>query len=220
MLFSLFDETGYAYLNIELGKNMVINYLNKFYFTNKKYELNKDLLGLIYNFGRIFNYSNVIIYHNYNSFNQFENNYSKESTIFLSYYLFNYSIYNYIKFNKKFIDIDPFITYKVGYWYLDNYFNKAINNEIINQIPDDLKLCKNNKELLIKLIENYFYLYHKIIELMDYNIFSNTYVIFNIYEKLLSENLIENFKPDLDYTINKIKDDNFNLIYKQPIRRR
>ena len=56
---------------------------------------------------------------------------------------------------------------------------------------------------------------------MDINIFSNSYVIYNIYEKLLSENLIENFKPNFDHIINSIEDNkNYKLIYRQPIKRK
>jgi len=219
MMFSLFDDSGYPYLNIELGKTMVINYLNKLYYSNQKYEITEDLLGIIYNFGRIFNYTKVIIYHNYTSFFQFKDNYSNNTKMFLSFNLFNFSLYNYLKFKIKFLDFDPFITYKIGYWYLDDYFNKPIDDNIINKIPDDLKIYKTNRELFINIIEKYFYLYFKIIESLDNNIFNNTYVVFNIYEKLLSENLIDNFKPDFEYTLDKFDDDNYKLIFRQPVRR-
>jgi hypothetical protein len=220
MMFSLFDDSGYPYLNIELGDKLVINYLNKFYFTNQKYEINKELLDLIYHFGRIFNYSDAIIYHNFCSFYIFEKNYSEEHKLLLSFNLFNYSIYNYLKSNKKFLDIDPFINYKLGYFYLDNYFNKIIDDKIKIKLPNDFKLLKTNRELFINLIEYHFDLYSKIIELIDNRIFYDSYVTFNIYEKLLSENLIENFKPNLDHSIDDIKDFNYQLVYRQPIRRK
>ena len=44
LLISIYEE-GYPYLNIECGNELVVNYINQFYFYNEtKKELNEELL--------------------------------------------------------------------------------------------------------------------------------------------------------------------------------
>jgi hypothetical protein len=62
-------------------------------------------------------------------------------------------------------------------------------------------------------------LYPKIISLLDKNIISNNYVVYNIYDRLLAEGLADNFKPSIEHTYEDAIDDNFKLIFRQPIRR-
>jgi hypothetical protein len=114
--------------------------------------------------------------------------------------------------------MNPFITYSLGYWYLDEYFNKKVTEDIIDKLPPELKTIKNNKELLIEIIEKYFYLYPKVLSLMDKNIIKNNYILFNIYDRMVAEGVADNFKP-LEHTNNDNIDDNFKLIFRQPIRR-
>ena len=214
ILFSIFDDNGYPYLNIELGNDMVINYLNTMYFCNSNID-NKDIdnnmLDLVYHFGRIFYYKTSIIFH---KFSQFNNNNDK---LFTQFSHFNNTIYDYLKHNKKYLD-NMFTTYNLGYWYLDEYFSKKSDDNIMERIPQEHNI-KTNKDLLILVIEKYFYLYPKIIELMDKNIFSNQYITFNIYDKLVVDGLVENFIPSISYANDDIMDDDFKLIFRQPIRR-
>jgi len=211
ILFSIFDKDGYPYLNIELGNDMVINYLNKMYFANNNIDIDENTIDLVYHFGRIFYYKTSIIFHKFSQFNIID------KQLFTYFSHFNNTIYNYLKNNKKYLD-NEFIDYKLGYWYLDEYFSKKPEDNILERIPDNNNI-KTNKDLFILVIEKYFYLYPKIIELMDMNIFSNQYEIFNIYDKLVVDGLIDNFIPSISYTTDDIIDEDFKLIFRQPIRR-
>ncbi len=220
MLFTIFDSNGYPQLNIELGSQLVINYLNSMYFNSiSDNKISDDTLELIYHFGRIFYYKNAIIFHDYRSFSSFNKNYPESSNVFLSMSLFNNSIYTYLKSDTKYLESNPFINYDVGYWYLDEFFNKSLDATILDKLPDELKKSKNNKELFIECVEKYFYFYPKLIYLLDRNIFKNTYVTFNIYDKLIAEGLADNFKPNIEHTNDDAIDDTFKLIFRQPIRR-
>jgi hypothetical protein len=216
MLFSLFDENFCPYLNIELGQELVINFLNKYFigFTDKK--IDNDILDLIYNFGRIFYYKTAKLFHEHITFSAFEANYPITNKVFLETNLFNKTIYDYLKSNIKIFASEPFIDYPVGYWYLDEYFNNSVDKEIINKYQVNYK---NNKELFIDIVEKNFSLYSRIIELMDINIFKNSFVIFNIYDKIVAEGLGNVFKPNLEYTNDDNIDESFKLIFRQPIRR-
>jgi hypothetical protein len=217
-LLSIFDEFGYPYLNIELGQFLAINYLNKLYFGENILDFNKDkdIIDLIFHIGRIFYYKSALIWHKYNSFIEFNNNYSTNINIFLHMGLYNDTIYRYLKYNEEFISSNPFISFDIGYWYLDEYFNKSIS--MIN-IPEELIKCKNNKELYIEIVEKYFNFYPKMLEQMDKNIISKAYVKFDIYEKLKADGIIENFKPYIEHSKSDILDDDFKLVFRQPIRR-
>jgi len=219
MLFSLFDSSGYPYLNIEFGNQMVINYLNSIYYISNEHEnlnlnIDNDILDLLSYLGKILNYKTCIIYHKFSSFNKFSNNYTNSDKLFLSMNLFNETLYLYAKNNIKYLDFNPFINYNLGYWYLDDFFNKEPDN-----LPNELKNITNNKELFIQIIEKYFYFYPKFIQQIDKNILKNLYVIFNIYDKLVADGITDTFKPILDYNNENIPDDNFKLIFRQPIRR-
>ena len=218
ILFSVFDTNGYPYLNIELGQELVVNYLNTMYFAmyfanNNKNIINNDICDLIYHFGRIFYYKDAIIFHEYTMFNKFDNN------IFQYLSLFNNTIYEYVKNNKKYLDYN-FIEYKTGYWYLDEYFSKKPDNNIMDKLPQEIhKEIKTNKDLLIIIIEKYFYLYPKIVEMMDRNIFTNSYCNYNIYDRLVVDNYADNFIPSISYTNDDNIDNDYKLIFRQPIRR-
>lgn len=223
MLFSLFDSNGYPYLNIELGQEMVINWINKLYFGNNNMVLDDKLMNLIYQFGRIFYYKSAIIFHNYSSFDKFKDSYDESKRIFLNMNLFNETIYSYLTTGAKYLsnlsNFNPFINYNLGYWYLDEYFNKLIDRTNGDKLPDSFKDIKTNKELYIKTIEKSFYFYPKLIESIDKNIIKNDFVTFNIYDKLVAEGLGDNFKPNIEYTNEDIIDSDFKLIFRQPIRR-
>jgi hypothetical protein len=219
ILFFLMDSNGYPYLNMELGNELVINYLNTLYFKNNNGILHniEDFIDLIYSIGKLFYYKNALIFNEYKSFVEFNSNYPETNHIFLAQNLYNSSLYKYLKTQTK-TSTNPFITYSLGYWYLDEYFNKKVIEDIIDKVPLELKNVKNNKELLIEIIEKYFYLYPKVLSLMDRNIIKNNYTQYNIYDKMVAEGVADNFKP-MDHTNDDNIDDNFKLVFRQPIRR-
>jgi hypothetical protein len=224
ILFSLVDSNGYPYLNIELGKEMVVNYLNKIFLGNGK-ELDNNVLDLIYNFGKIFYYKNAKIFHEFKSFDNYKNNYDQSIQIFLNMNLYNNSIYSYLTKGIKYLEFNPFINYNLGYWYLDNYFNKFIDENIITKLPENIRSLithennLKNKDLFIKCIDQEFNYYPKLLEIIDTNIIKNDYVTFNIYDKLVTEGFADKFKPTIEYTNESDMGNDFKLIFRQPIRR-
>ena len=212
ILISIFNTDGYPYINIELGNELVVGYLNTFYLGNNNMEIDNDILEIISHFGRIFYYKNAKIYHNYKS--------PIGDTIFSNFNQYNHTIYTYLKTKKQYLQFSPFIQYDVGYWYLDEYFNKHINDDILKKLSSlNLKNIKTNKDLYIYLIEEQFYFYPKISEMMDRNINTNTFVTFNIYDKLVAEGVANNFNENISYDMMDNIDDDFKLIFRQPIRR-
>ena len=207
ILFSIFDENGYPWLNIELGQKLVINYLNQFYFGFNNNNINDDTLELISYFGKIFHYKNALIYHKYNSFNILY-----KDNMYSNFYLFNNSLYDYLKLKKQYLSFNPFISYEIGYWFLDEYFNKKTESTIINNV-------KTNKDLFLNTCNNKFEYYFKMCSLLNSNIINKPYVIFNIYDKLQSTGENMNFKPNIEYTEDNVLDQDFKLIFRQPIRR-
>jgi len=197
MLFSIIDENGYPFLNIELGNQLVINYLNQFYYGDNNYDINKDYLELIYYFGKIFHYKEALIFHKHNS-----SSFLIKNNIFASFNLFNETLYYYLKNGNKYLSFDPFINYKIGYYYLDEYFNK-----------------KNNKELFINTCETRFEYYNKMCSLIDNDIINKPYVIFNIFDKLQANGDTHSFRPNIEYSEDNVSDQDFKIIFRQPIRR-
>jgi hypothetical protein len=213
LLLSIYDTQGYPYLNIELGKEMVVNFLNKYYFkSTNNIKLDNDILDLVLELGSIFHYKEAIIFHEYNNYIKFND------TVFSYMNQYNNSMYMYLKTGVKFLD-SSFTNYNIGYWYVDEYFSKNINENIRNRLPDSMKELNTMKELFIKIVETDFNLYNIIIDLMDSNIFKKSYIVYNIYDRLLAENRANNFKPSIEYNNNNELDDNFKLIFRQPIRR-
>jgi hypothetical protein len=168
--------------------------------------------------GRIFYYKSAIIFHNYTNFDSFKLNYDTDQKIFLSMKLFNNSIYQYLKNGKKYLEFDSFINYELGYWYLDEYFNKNISIDLEEKLPFDKKF-KTNKELFIESIEKNFNYLEKLNEQIDKNIIKNNWVKYNIYERLVAEGINDSFRLDLEYNDENQLDDTFKLIFRQPIRR-
>jgi hypothetical protein len=212
----ILDDIGYPYLNIELGQQMVVNYLNTLYYGANNTNINDNIINLIYHIGRIFNYKNALIWHNYKTFIEFKQNYNTDTHQFLHMRLYNDTIYKYLKHKDEYISQNSFISFEIGYWYLDEYFNKNIT---MTNLPDELKQSKTNKDLYIDIVEKRFDLYAKMMEQLDENIITKSYVTFNIYEKLKADGLIKYFKPDMEYSKSDILDDNFKLTFRQPLRR-
>ena len=207
ILFSIFDENGYPSFNIELGNTLVVNYLNQFYFGENNKEIDKNDLDIIYYFGKIFHYQQALIYHKYTTFSVLIKN-----NIFTSFNLFNKTLYDYLKHGKKYLEFDTFITYDIGYWYLDEYFNKKTESSIIENV-------KTNKDLFINTCESKFEYYNKMCSLLDSNIINKPYVTFNIFDKLQANSENKFFRPNIEYSEDNIIDQDFKVIFRQPIRR-
>ena len=214
IMFSVFDENGYPFINIELGNKLVINYLNRFFYYKTKQDLDSKHLDLILEFGRIFNYKKCIIFNNFNNFANI-NMYTKNMFLYTSFY--DNTLYDYIISNKIYLK-DPYITYESGYWKLDDFLKKEPENDIINKLPEKFKKIKTNSKLILDLIEKDFYLYLKVINNFDTDIFNNCYVVYNMYEKLVSQKRIE-YVHNMNYTDEEDMDDNYKLVFRQPIRR-
>jgi hypothetical protein len=194
-----FDNNGYPLISIELGNDIVVNFINQYYFYNEKETINEDkLLQIVLELGKIFSYKKAIIYHDYKNFVDFKNNYYKSQEMFLYINHYDFTLYNYLKNKKK-----PFSK---------ELFYKT------NLLDIDLLLNQNNKlkEKLIDSIEKDFNQYHQIVN--EYKLNKLNFGVFNIYEKLLSEGKV-NVMYDLDYDEVSKPDDILDLIYRQPIRR-
>ena len=70
---------------------------------------------------------------------------------------------------------------------------------------------------MINVIEFNFNYYLKTI--LDTKILNNDFIIFKIHDKLVAEGKYENYKPDIIFSEDEIRDDNYELIFRQPIRR-
>lgn len=194
-----FDNNGYPLISIEMGNELVVNYINQYYFYNEKEDINeKKLLEILLELGKTFSYKKALIYHNYKNFIDFKNNYYKSQEMFLYINHYDFTVYDYLK-NKK----------------------KAFSNELFYKsslLDIDLLLNQNNKlkEKLIDSIEKDFNQYHQLVN--EYKLNKLNFGVFNIYEKLLSEGKIS-VMYDLEYDEVSKPDDVLDLIYRQPIRR-
>lgn len=211
LLICIYDN-GYPYLNIECGKEMVINYINKFYYYgNTKVELNNDILQIILEIGRIFYYKEAKIFPIYRNFSKFT--YNENHKIFLYTHFYNHTIYDYAKNKNKCVN-DPFLKNNIGWSGTDNLLNQKLDDEI----KEKFNLTQNIiRDALIYIIEHNFILYDNFVDLLK--IETNYYFIYEIYEKLNNQNRIESFKPDIFYDDDDKYEDDFKLIFKQPIRR-
>jgi hypothetical protein len=203
-------ENGYPYLNIECGKELIINYVNQYYFYNEhKTELDERHLNIILEIGRLFNYKEAKIYYNYRNFSEF----SKDDENYIFYYthFYNHSLYNLAKYNKKYLDYN-FVKNNIGWYLLKDILNSKLSNEIKKKF--NLKVSTIG-DGLIYIIENEFFNYKKYIEMVELN--KDYYLIYEIFEKLNNENRITNFKSELLY--NEDYGNEYKTIFRQPIRR-
>ena len=194
-----FDKNGYPLMFIELGKELVFNHINQYYFYDSKEEINeKQLIELLIKLGKIFNYKKAIVYHTYSNYKDFKDNYyaSEESFLYINHY--NKTLYEYLKTGKKPFSSEPF--YKSSLNDIDIIINKySLKNKIIDTI------------------EHNFYEYNTLIN--QYEEFNKkNYDIFNINEKLISSGEID-IIVDLEYDNEDNKDENLELIYRQTTRR-
>ena len=208
LLISIY-ENGYPYLNIECGKELVVNYINQFYFYGKsRQELNEDLLDIVLEIGRIFYYKNAKIISSYKNFSSFSSN------TFAYTYFYNDTLYDYLKNKNKYLSY-PFIKNNFGWFKIDQIFNSTDVTELNKILGLNLK---TKKEIFIYICENNFILYDKMFELININI-KELFFNFEIYEKLSSQNRLStsliniNLDDEDDYGFD------FKLIFRQPIRR-
>ena len=146
--------------------------------------------------------------------------------------LYNHSFYDYLKnkniFYKKIIEGKNLEKYseifemKYGYWKIDKLKSKEIPEIIINKFDKRKISSKNLHEFIIEIIENNF-LFYKTLEEYYSDIFNDLYldVDVSLYLKKSGKTKAPNFFYRKDQYSQNIadKDDNFNLIFNQPIKR-
>ena len=206
-----FDKDGNLSLVIELGKEMIVNYMNQFYFYMNKEQLDEKLIiELVTDLGLKLSYKSAKIYNNFTNFNEFKTNYYSNQEIFLYLNHYDNTIYQYIKNKKKPYSFETFYKYK--FRNLDSKLDVKLNS------GDAVKFNFNGtiKELLIETIEKRFYQYSAIIKYFELEEFS--YGELNIFEKLISQGRIETML-ELAYSDEKEDDEIFKLVYRQPLRR-
>lgn len=206
-----FDKDGNLSLVIELGKEMIVNYMNQFYFYMNKEQLDeKFIIELVTDLGLKLSYKSAKIYNNFTNFNEFKTNYYSNQEIFLYLNHYDNTIYQYIKNKKKPYSFETFYKYK--FRNLDSKLDVKLNS------GDAVKFNFNGtiKELLIETIEKRFYQYSAIIKYFELEEFS--YGELNIFEKLISQVRIETML-ELAYSDEKEDDEIFKLVYRQPLRR-
>jgi hypothetical protein len=131
---------------------------------------------------------------------------------------YNHSIYDYVKNKKKYLDYE-FIRYPFGWYNIDSIINKEVDKDTIKKY--NLKYSKI-KDILIDSVENNFIFYKKLIIILrelKLNLNKNNYVVFDIYEKLNLQNRITNFRSDILYNECDKLTDEYELVFRQPIRR-
>ena len=227
IIFNVFDDDGYPYINIELGNELVVNYTNMFYYyKDKKEELTDEILELIYHFGKTFYYREAKIYQTYRNFSQFINNNSPDLKIFIYNNFYNHSIYNFIKNKNREFENNNYIKYEIGWYNLNFYMDKTIPDEIITKLKLKYKTVKEN---FIDIVENNFLIYNNFIKEITeekeitniygkyFNILTQNYYTYSVVDRLRFENKEIQFKK-ISYSDN-IQNEMYSLIYKQPIRR-
>lgn len=219
MIFLVYDENNYPYLSVEFGDEMVVNYLNKYYFYNKKKSLEKIDLELIINFAYIFKYDNFKLFLEYENF-------EKVNKLDVKSYFYNnlycISLYEYLKNNKKFYsklsEYNKFFNLNNGYWKLDKLKKTKIPNELKIYAKDNS--LKNISDMIINIIENHFYFYEKLIEILKkLNLLNDLYLEFNATLYFNYKN-IEIEKMDIKYNNNIVTSEpNYQLVFNQKIKR-
>ena len=207
-----YDTNGYPLIFIEMGKELVVNYIHKYYFYNNKEKLDeKFIIELVTDIGLHFNYKIAKIYNEFNNFSQFKENYYSNQEVFLYLHQYDNTLYQYLKNNIKPFKFEIF--YKNNFRKLDLLINIKLDDEAKNKF----NFTGNNlKDLIIDAIEHNFYQYASIMDyfkLEDYN-----FGTFNIYDKLSSEGKIDTM-IEINYSDDEEGDEIFKLTYRQPLRR-
>lgn len=189
-----FDENRYPVIFIELGKEMAVNYIHKYWNYSKKTTKDKILIKILLKIGHIFHYKIARIYNNYLNFKNEESN----NKIYQEFHLYDDTFYRLIKTNEK---------------RFDDIFVKQTN--IINYEPNIFKEFpfykgENIKELLFRIVEEYWMYYDRFINLVKYD----NYCTLNIEESLIAQGIINTYISHDDFT-----DELHENIYNRNIRR-
>lgn len=211
LLLSIYDN-DYPYLNIELGKEMVVNHLNQVFYYDKRRLLNEADIEMVCQIGKIFGYNNFLLMPEYNNFKNFNDNsyaYTK---------LYNKSIYDFIKNGTKYYSqlykLEDYMTYEYGYWQLKKIMKEKINFNYHLRFKIE-KEIKTIGELFIYVIENCFEHYDELEKILieEYD-FVKSFIVFNIEDYLgIKITLIDNTYED-----SKNKND-YELVFGESIRR-
>lgn len=209
-----FDKNGDLAIFIEFGKELVVNYMNQFYFYDKKEKIKEEfIIELITELGLTFSYKTAKIYNEFCNYGEFSANYYKNQQIFLYLNHYDNSMYKYAKEKVK--------PYSFEKFYKSNF--RVLEAKLETKLTSEEKTRFNFtgvtiRELLIETIENRFYEYSSLIKYFELEQFN--YGELNIYEKLISQGRIETML-ELIYTEDEEEsDDIFKLLYRQPVRRK
>lgn len=225
MNFIVYDEYYFPYINIEFGDEMVINYLDQHFYRNQKRRLDIIDLQLIFKLAYIFSYGNAKLYLESSNFLEFKKDQDKESDIYLYTHLYNRSLYRYLKVGEKFYsdfkEFNDYIKFEYGYWKLNKLKTTTVPNEIYETYKTIIKSKENLKNLIIIIIENYFYNYSKLLEQIkkysDFDILDNLYLKLDILSFYENDSRLRN---NLSYDSNNMESDmNFRLTFGQNVRR-
>jgi hypothetical protein len=218
ILFSCF-QNGYPIFNIECGNELIINYLNKFYFYDKRNNIDdEDIIYISVLFAKIFKYNKIKKFFSYSNFSELES-YSGMSEDYDLLYcnLYCSELYNYIK-NKIKIK-NSSIDFEYSYWKLDQILKLKIPTEVNNKLNTELQNLSWG-ELIEIIIEKYFYLYKRLENWLNkycdnlinkcyYNINTKSYlkkygIIINNFDFYYNENEYENIKKTFISNVKRI----------------
>jgi len=212
-------ENGYPIIAIECGNELVVNYLNKYYFGDDFRIIDEDeILYIISFFAKTFKYKETRIYLRYNNFSKLD--YEIEESDLLYSRMFCDSLYQYIKTGNKFYK-NQNLEYNYGIWKLDKLLNKKISKEVSNRLPEELKNM-TWKNLIVEIIEKYFYLYNRLEEWLEYyeeKFISNNYLVFDVKSYLRSKNINFSIPLDFEYSKENIPSEEFKKIFRSNIER-
>nr|QFG74555.1 MAG: hypothetical protein [Megaviridae environmental sample] len=212
---------NYPVICIECGKDLCVNYLKQYYYYDRFMTLKlSDLIQFVAMISKIFKYPTSKIYFDYKNFVEFKKNYSNDiQKLYLHNNLYCENIYLYLKDKRNIFD-SKFFKYEYGYFNLDKLGKENIPKKILNLLPDTFKV-KTWKDLIVKSVEEKFYIYKKVekwCNTYNNNVFKKNYVIFdcNMYLRYNDFNVID--VPDFKF--NNTEDrNNYNLIYRLNTRR-
>jgi hypothetical protein len=227
--FTVYDDNNYPYINIEFGDEMVVNYLNQFYFYNNKRLIDNLDMELILKLAYIFKYNTFRMHLEYKNFSNISGTkqLDENNKPYLNTNMYCSSLYMYLKDNKKFYSnlkgYSDFFKFDFGYWRLNKLLDSSMSLDLQNRFKSLYDKQITIKEFIIDIIENNFYYYAKLNDLfIQYkvdNIFEKLYLNFDVVAYYQSKNININ-KNEIPYEINKLNnDDNFKLVFNQPIRR-
>lgn len=159
LLLSIY-KNNYPFVNIELGEELAINYLNRFYYYDDYQEISNEHIELVCQIGKLFKYNEFKLFLEFKNFSEFCNNCHAYS----NYYC--YSIYNLLKNNKDFYhQVDKYKKYfdfDYGYWKLRKFKTMELPDKIKSKYPKSK--AKTYGDIFIYVVENHFYTYKFLIE--------------------------------------------------------